>query len=87
MLLKNAKNRQTFSVKSPLKLMLFIGEKENAENYRMVDNLNNLNIIINKKPHQNLIITTKIILNMDHDTVFPSAVTLGLMKQTLKIAN
>lgn len=50
----------------------------------MVDDVKNLNIIINKQPHQNLIRTLNIIPNMDHDTIFPSALTLGLMNETIK---
>lgn len=84
LLLKAAKNKQTFSVNKPIKLLLFIGEKENDGDYRMVDDVKNLNIIINKKIHQNLMSTLNIIPNMDHDTVFPSALTLGLMKDKLR---
>ncbi len=84
LLLKAAKNKQTLSVKKPIKLLLFIGEKENNGDYRMVDDLKNLNTIINKKSHQNMVSSMEIILNMDHDTVFPSALTLGLMQETFK---
>lgn len=79
LLLKAAKNKQVFNLKKPTQLLLFIGEKENSGDYRMVDDVKNLNIIINKKPHENLISTLNIIPNMDHDMVFPSALTLGIM--------
>ncbi|CDZ78459.1 Ferri-bacillibactin esterase BesA [Legionella massiliensis] len=79
LLLKAAKNKQTFSVKKPIQLMIFIGENENKGDYRMVDDVKDLNVIINQKSHPNLRSTLNIIPQMDHDTVFPSALTLGLM--------
>ncbi len=80
LLLEVAKNKQTLSVKKPIRLMLFIGEKENKGDYKMVDDLKHFNSLINKKLHSNLANTLNIIPLMDHDTVFPSALTLGLMK-------
>lgn len=83
LLLKAAKNTQTFSVRKRLQLALFIGEKENNGDYKMVDDVKALNDIIDKKNHQNVINTMSVIPEMDHDTVFPSALTLGLMKNSL----
>lgn len=88
LLLKTAKNKQTFSVNKHIQLTLIIGENENDGDYKMVDDIKVLNDIINKKIHKNLINTLNIMSQMDHDTVFPSALTYGLMKNSLnKTAN
>lgn len=78
-IVKNAKNKQNFAQDKPIKLMLFIGDKENGGDYKMVDDLKNLDALINQKKHPNLSTILRILPDLDHDTVFPVALTFGLM--------
>ena len=80
LILKRVKNKPDFNLKQVTKAYFLIGEQENKGDYRMVDDLQSLNTYITKKSHINLETILSIINGMDHDTVFPTALTQGLMK-------
>lgn len=79
LLLKMAKNKTNFNIPSAKSVLLVIGSEENKGDYCMVDDLKKLNAIIMAKPHTNLQLSLSVVANSDHDTVFPTALTQGLM--------
>ena len=75
-----AKKKHDFNLTQPANAWFIIGSQENNGDYRMVDDLRSLNVTILRKSHTNLNTSLNVINNMDHDTIFPAALTLGLMK-------
>ncbi|MFT4059856.1 MAG: hypothetical protein QM652_09935 [Legionella sp.] len=75
-----AKTKNHFNLDQTKKICLIIGSQENKGDYRMVDDLQVFNAIIMAKSHRNFHITLSIIENLDHDTIFPMALTQGLIK-------
>ncbi|MBA2650731.1 MAG: alpha/beta hydrolase [Tatlockia sp.] len=79
-LLKMARSKQDFNLSQSTKVCFIIGGQENKGDYRMVEDLTTLSTIIGTKPHKNLYAFFEVIKDMDHDTVFPTALTKGLLK-------
>ncbi len=48
----------------------------------MIDDLKLLNETIMSKPHRNLSTVFNILNDMDHDSVFPGALSLGLLESS-----
>jgi len=63
----------------PEKIYFGIGDKENAHLYRMVDDLNQYVAMLKSQDLQGLQIEYQVSQDQDHDTIFPTAVTHGLM--------
>lgn len=80
LVLKMAKHKHDFNVSYIKNICFVIGSRENTGDYRMVDDLKLLNATIISKPHKNLNTILSVVNNMDHDTIFPTALTQGLMK-------
>jgi predicted alpha/beta superfamily hydrolase len=80
LLLKMAQNKQHFNFEQAKGVWLMIGSQENQGDYRMVDDLKIFNTIIMAKSHRNFNVSVSIVNNLDHDTIFPMALTQGLMK-------
>jgi predicted alpha/beta superfamily hydrolase len=79
-LLKLVRRKHDFNLSQSTNAYFIIGNQENKGDYRMVDDLTILKTIITNKPHKNFHAIFDVIHNMDHDTIFPTALTLGLMK-------
>jgi predicted alpha/beta superfamily hydrolase len=78
LILKQAKLQHNFNYSTPHKIYLAIGEHENLD-HKMVDDLKLFSETIQSKPHHNLDFDIDITKDLDHDTIFPSAITKGLM--------
>lgn len=78
LILKQAKSKNNFNYSILHKVYLAVGEHENLH-YKMVDDLKLFSEIIQNKPHNNLEFDIDITTNLDHDTIFPTALTKGLM--------
>ena len=75
-----ARSKQDFNLSQLTNACFIIGGQENKGDYRMVEDLTTLSTIIGTKPHKNLDAFFDVINDMDHDTIFPTALTKGLMK-------
>jgi predicted alpha/beta superfamily hydrolase len=84
LLLKKAQQKRDFNLHEQTQAYFIIGDQENKGDYRMIDDLKSLNETIFSKPHRNLSTTFNIINDMDHDTVFPGALSQGLLKSSLE---
>ena len=78
--LKMAKRKRDFNLKQKTSACFIIGDQENKGEYLMIDDLKSLNETIIGKSHRNLNTSFSIINDMDHDTIFPGALSQGLMK-------
>lgn len=78
LILKQAKFQNNFNYSTLHRVYLAVGEHENLY-YKMVDDLKLFSKTIQSKPHHNLEFDIDITTNLDHDTVFPTALTKGLM--------
>ncbi len=56
-----------------------IGGKENAGNYRMIDEQNEFLGILNHKQHLNLNTNSQVFDYFDHDMIVPAAISRGLV--------
>lgn len=63
----------------PAKAFFTIGEKENGGDYQMVDSLNRFIAILRQHNYHDFLYQYHIMPNMDHDMIFPSAYTQGLL--------
>lgn len=79
LVIKQALARPNFNYSNLHKIYFAVGENENGGNYKMVDELTEFTKIIASKPHQNLVLKNDIPNELDHDTIFPAALTKGLM--------
>ena len=78
LVLKQAKSKTNFNYATAHKVYFSVGEHENSH-YKMVDDLKLFSEIIRNKSHNNFEYEIDIPKNLDHDTVFPTALTKGLM--------
>ncbi len=63
----------------PVKVFFSIGEKENGGDYKMVDSLNQYIAVLKQRNYKDFSYQYKVIPNMDHDMIFPTAYTEGLI--------
>ena len=78
LILKQARSQNNFNYSTLHKVYLAVGEHENLH-YKKVDDLKLFSKTIQGKPHHNLECDIDITTNLDHDTIFPTALTKGLM--------
>ena len=78
LILKQAKSQNNFNYSTSHKIYFAVGEHENLH-YKMVNDLKLFSETIQSKPHHNLEFDVDITTNLDHDTIFPTALTKGLM--------
>lgn len=79
LILKQAKAKGNFNSLTVHKIYLSVGEKENGGNHMLVDELREFSAAIEEKPHHNINLSVDIVSDLDHDTVFPTAITNGLI--------
>ncbi len=79
-LLKMARSKYDFNIRQSTHAYFIIGGQENKGDYHMVDDLSTLKSIINSKPHRKFYAFFDVIDGMDHDTIFPTALTKGFLK-------
>ncbi|MBN9228015.1 MULTISPECIES: alpha/beta hydrolase [Legionella] len=82
LVLKAAQKKRNFNLEENTRVCFIIGDQENKGDYQMIDDLKLLNEIIMSKPHRNLSTAFNVLNNMDHDTVFPGALSLGLLESS-----
>jgi hypothetical protein len=80
--LKSAQRKRDFNLLQKTRAYFIIGDQENKGDYHMIDDLKLLNETIMSKPHRNLSTVFNILNDMDHDTVFPGALSQGLLKSS-----
>ncbi len=78
LILKQAISKNNFNYPVLHKIYFAVGEHENLH-YKMVNELKRFSEIIQNKPHKNLEFDIDITTNLDHDTIFPTALTKGLV--------
>lgn len=79
-ILKQAIKKTNFNLTQPTYINFFIGEMENGGEHKMIDEVKQINQLLHRKSHKNLWSSLAVISKMDHDTVFPTALTLGIIK-------
>ncbi|KTD56742.1 Ferri-bacillibactin esterase BesA [Legionella santicrucis] len=79
LVLKAVQRKLNFNLYQQTRACFIIGDQENKGDYKMIDDLKLLNETIMKKPHRNLSTAFNILNDMDHDTVFPGALSQGLL--------
>ena len=84
LVLKSAQKKQNFNLYQNTQAYFIIGDQENKGDYRMIDDLKLLYETIQSKPHRNFSTVFNIINDMDHDTIFPGALSLGLLKSSCR---
>lgn len=82
LVLKAAQRKRDFNLLQKTRACFIIGDQENKGDYHMIDDLKLLNETIMRKPHRNLSTVFNILNDMDHDTVFPGALSQGLLKSS-----
>jgi predicted alpha/beta superfamily hydrolase len=82
LVLKAAQKKRNFNLEHNTRACFIIGDQENKGDYQMIDDLKLLNETIMSKPHRNLNTFFNILNDMDHDTVFPGALSLGLLESS-----
>ena len=80
LILKAAQRRHNFNLPQKTQACFMIGDQENKGDYQMINDLKLLNKTILNKPHRNLSIFFSMINDMDHDTIFPAALSQGLLR-------
>jgi predicted alpha/beta superfamily hydrolase len=79
LVLKKALEKENFNYPTLHNVYLAVGEKENDGNYKMVDELKQFAVTIQGKSHHNVKLFVDIPSGLDHDTIFPTALTKGLV--------
>lgn len=79
LLLRTAQNKDKLDSNQLTNLFMFVGDEENNGDYQMINDVIKFEEILNQSSHKNLSATIQIIPNAEHDTVFPTALSRGLL--------